>query len=52
MRMPNPVKATKTIAISADAGDRATIKRMLAAMEAFLASNSANDAIAPAKRAA
>ena len=52
MRMPKPVKATKTVVISDDAGDRATIKRMLAAMEAFMAADSANDAVVPVKRAA
>ena len=51
MRMPKPVKATKTVAISADPQDR-SIKRMLAAMEAFMAADSANDAVAPQKRAA
>lgn len=52
MRMPKPVTATKTVAISANAYDRATIKRMLAAMEALMASDSANDQIALTKRAA
>jgi hypothetical protein len=52
MRMPKPVKATKTVAISADISDHVTLKRMLAAMEAFMATDSANDAIMPAKRAA
>ena len=51
MRMPKPVKATKTVAISAQPRDRATIKRMLAAMEAFMATDSTNDRIAT-KRAA
>jgi len=51
MRMPKPIKATKTVAISAEPRDRATIKRMLAAMEAFMAADSANDAVAT-KRAA
>ena len=52
MRMPKPIQATKTVAISGDAYDRATVKRMLAAMEALMAADSANDAIAPQKRAA
>jgi hypothetical protein len=52
MRMPKPLKATKTVAISADNEDRAAIKRMLAAMEAFMAADSALDVIAPQKRAA
>ena len=51
MRMPKPVKATKTVAISAEPQDNASIKRMLAALEAFMAADS-NDAIAPQKRAA
>lgn len=46
MRMPKPVKATKTVAISAEPQDRATIKRMLAAMEALMATGSANDRLA------
>jgi hypothetical protein len=37
MRMPKPVKETKTAAINADAYGRAAVKRMLAAMEAFMA---------------
>lgn len=52
MRMPKPVKAIKTVAISAEPQDSVSIKRMLAAMEAFMAADSANDAVAPAKRAA
>ena len=51
MRMPKPVAAAKTVAISADPQDRASIRRMLAAMEAFMAADSANDQIAT-KRAA
>lgn len=51
MRMPKPVKATRTVAISAEPQDNATIKRMLAAMQAFMAADSANDGIAT-KRAA
>jgi hypothetical protein len=53
MRMPKPAKKTKlTLAISNDTSDRATVKRMLAAMEAFMAADSDDDQIAPAKRAA
>jgi hypothetical protein len=53
MRMPKPVKQNKlTLAICADTQDRATVKRMLAAMEAFMATASANDQIVPLKRAA
>ena len=52
MRMPRPVEPTKTVAISAEPRDRAAITRMLAAMEAFMAADSANDAVAPVKRAA
>jgi hypothetical protein len=53
MRMPKPVKQNKlTLAICADTQDRATVKRMLAAMEAFMAADSANDQIALTQRAA
>jgi hypothetical protein len=53
MRMPKPVKNNKlTLAISADTSDRATVKRMLAAMEAFMAADSADDQIALTQRAA
>ena len=53
MRMPKPQKNTKpTLAVSADAYDRATVKRLLAAMEDFMAADSANDQIALTQRAA
>lgn len=53
MRMPKPVKNTKpTLAISNDAYDRATVKRLLAAMESFMAADSANDEVALTQRAA
>jgi len=53
MRMPKPAKKTKlTLAISNDTSDRATVKRMLAAMEAFMTAGSADDAVALTQRAA
>ena len=53
MRMPKPAKKTKlTLAIRDDTSDRLTVKRMLAAMEAFMAIDSESDAIVPTKRAA
>jgi hypothetical protein len=53
MRMPKPVKNSKPVlAISTDAYDRAMTKRLLAAMEAFMAADNANDAVAPTQRAA
>lgn len=40
MRMPKPIKSNKlTLAISNDTSDRATVKRMLAAMESFMAAD-------------
>ena len=52
MRMPKPVKNHKpTLAITTDAGDRATVKRLLAAMESFMA-DSAIDEVALTQRAA
>jgi hypothetical protein len=51
--MPKPAKKTKlTLAISDDTSDRATVKRMLAALEAFMATDSAADAVALTQRAA
>ncbi len=42
MRMPKPAKNNKlTLAISADTSDRQTVKRMLAAMESFMAADPA-----------
>ncbi len=41
MRMQKPVKETKTVAISTDALDHASVKQMLAAMKAFMAVDSA-----------
>jgi len=53
MRMPKPQKSSKpTLAISNDAYDRATVKRLLAAMEDFMAADSATDQVALAQRAA
>jgi len=53
MRTPKPVKNNKpTLAISTDAGDRATAKRLLAAMESFMAADSAIDEVALTQRAA
>ena len=53
MRMPKPVKSNKlTLAISNDTHDRATVKRMLAAMEAFMAADAATDQIILTQRAA
>jgi hypothetical protein len=53
MRMPKPIKSNKlTLAISADTSDRATVKRMLAAMESFMAAASADNEIALTQRAA
>ena len=52
MRMPKPAKATKTVAASSDAYDRATVKRVLAAMEAFMATDSTDDQVALTRRAA
>jgi hypothetical protein len=41
MRKPKPVKETKTGAVSANALDRASVKRMLATMQAFMAADPA-----------
>jgi len=41
MRMQKPVKETKTVAVGAGALDHATVKRMLAAMKAFMAADPA-----------
>ena len=53
MRMPKPGKNHKpTFAISTGAGDRATVKRLLAAMESFMTADSAIDEVALTQRAA
>ncbi|HEY1505613.1 MAG TPA: hypothetical protein VGF92_14995 [Stellaceae bacterium] len=53
MRKPKLAKTNKlTLAISAGASDRASVKRMLAAMENFMAADSASDEIALTQRAA
>lgn len=52
MPKPKPVKATKTVALSADTNDRAMIKRLLAAMETFMSVDAVNDQVALARRAA
>ena len=53
MRMPKPATQKKTtVAISADAFDAATVKRLMAAMEAFMSADSANDQVALTQRAA
>jgi len=53
MRMPKPAtKKETTVAISADAYDRATTKRLMAAMAAFMAADSENDQMALIQRAA
>ena len=53
MRMPKPAtKKPTTIAISADAYDQATTKRLMAAMAAFMAADCANDQMALTQRAA
>ncbi|HWE73068.1 MAG TPA: hypothetical protein VG328_07905 [Stellaceae bacterium] len=39
MRMPKPVQEIKTVAISADAFDEATSKRLMAAMETFMSAD-------------
>ncbi|HEX4194530.1 MAG TPA: hypothetical protein VHY80_15590 [Stellaceae bacterium] len=53
MRMPKPVEETKTVAISADAMDEATTKRLVAAMEAFMGADFIEEtAVALVQRAA
>ena len=53
MRMPKPAtKKQTTVAISADAYDQAHVKRLMAAMAAFMGADAANDQMALTQRAA
>ena len=52
MRMPKPATKKTTAAISADTDDQASVKQLMAAMETFMATNSANDQAALTQRAA